>query len=83
MHTEEEQSRSDRISVAYVVNSGLEGHTSIYVGAIFISVRTTGFGSTGSEDSRASLHDDINSWTFKNNRSRYSLPLSYEVPSLC
>ena len=61
MHTKEEQSRSDRISTAYAVSSSLESHTSIYVGVIFLSIRTIGFRSTRSEDPGPSLRDDISS----------------------
>ena len=69
MHIEAEQSKSDRISAAYVVSSGLEGHTNIYIGAIFLSVKTTSFGSIGSEDPGASLRDDIKSWIIRDNRT--------------
>ena len=68
MHIEEEQSRIHMILATYTVNSGLKGHSSIYVSAVFLSVRTTGFGSTRSKNSRASLHYDINSWTIKDSR---------------
>ena len=75
MHTKEEQSRSDEISTSYVVSSDLEGHSSIYVGTVFLLVKTTGFGSKGSEDSGSSLRYDIGSWTVRDSKSHNSIPL--------
>ncbi|PSS08028.1 DNA-binding protein like [Actinidia chinensis var. chinensis] len=69
MHTEEKQSRSDKFSATYAVSSSLEGHPNIYVGSVFLLVYTTSFGSVGLEDLGVSLYDDINSWTFRDNRA--------------
>ena len=65
MHTEEEQSTSDGILATYAFSSGLKSHSSIYVGAVFLSVRTTGFGLAGLEDSGVSLRYDNNNWTVR------------------
>ncbi|GFS32010.1 hypothetical protein Acr_00g0020380 [Actinidia rufa] len=80
--SKEEQSRSDRISPTYAVNLGLEGHSSIYVNVVFLSIRTTSFGSTGSENSGASLCYDISGWTIKDSKiagvaTRYLYSMRY------
>ena len=55
----------------YIVSSGLEGHSRIYFGAVFILVRTTSFGLAGL-GIRVSLHYDIATGPLKTARHQES-----------
>ncbi|GFS30929.1 hypothetical protein Acr_00g0014840 [Actinidia rufa] len=67
VQAEGEQSGSYRIAITYLVSSGIEGHSNIYLSTDFILVQTTGYSSAGSENAGTCLCYDISSGTVGDN----------------
>ncbi|GFZ11679.1 hypothetical protein Acr_23g0000640 [Actinidia rufa] len=61
VHVEGEQLGSYGIATTYSINSGLEGHSSIYISTYFISVQTTSCSSAGLEDAGTGLRYNLSS----------------------